>query len=125
VRHGCRDRQLARIVGAILGRDPVSLTSPPYHDDSTIRSDLAAAGFERIQIERVTEPSHAASEREAATIVCHGSMLRTAIEAHDPARLDEITDAVTEALLVRFGAGPVEGSTQALMVTVEPPQRSA
>ena len=51
----------ARVVGPILGRDPVSLLAPPYYDDSTIRSDLAAAGFANLRVERVTEPSRAAS----------------------------------------------------------------
>jgi len=111
----------ARVVGPILGRDPVSLLAPPYYDDSTIRSDLAAAGFANFQVERVTEPSRAASAGDAAKIVCHGSMLRTAIDAHDPSRLDEITDRVTEVLLTRFGTGPVEGVTQAVLVSAERP----
>jgi SAM-dependent methyltransferase len=109
----------ARVVGPILGRDPVSLLAPPYYDDSTIRSDLAAAGFANLQVERVTEPSRAASAGDAAKIVCHGSMLRTAI---DPSRLDEITEQVTEALLSRFGMGPVEGVTQAVLVSAERPR---
>ena len=110
-------RVAGRIVGAILGREPVSLFSPPYHDEPTIRSDLSAAGFADIRVETVSEPSRAASAREAATIVCHGSVLRTAIEAYDPGRLGEITDSVTEALLSRFGTGAVEGRTQALLVS--------
>jgi len=114
-------RIAARVVGSIIGRDPVSLLSPPYYDDPTIQSDLTTAGFINIRVERVTEPSRAASAGDAATIVCHGSMLRTAIDAYDPSRLDEITDQVTEALLSRFGIGPVEGATQAVLVSAERP----
>jgi len=95
--------------------------SPPYYDDSVIQSDLAAAGFAEIQIERVTEPSRAASASDAATIVCHGSMLRAAIEVYDPSRLGEITDRVAEKLLSEFGTGAIEGATQALLVTAERP----
>ena len=55
-------------------------------------------------------------------IVCHGSMLRSAIEAHDPSGLEEITDNVAEALLSWFGQGPIEGTTRAMLVTAERPR---
>jgi SAM-dependent methyltransferase len=113
----------AQIVGFAIGRDPLTLLAPPYHDDQQIRSDLVAAGFTGIELERVSEPSRAASAREAATIVCHGSMLRSAVEAHDPSRLEDITDKVAETLLSRFGSGPIEGTTRAVLVTAERPRR--
>ena len=116
-------RIAARAVGSIVGRDPVSLMSPPYYDDPVIQSDLAAAGFVEIRVERVTEPSRAASARDAATITCHGSMLRAAIEAYDPSRLGEITDRVAERLQSEFGSGAVEGETQALLLTAQRPLR--
>ena len=113
----------AQIVGPATGREPLTLLAPPYHDDQQIRSDLVAAGFTGIELERVSEPSRAASAREGATIVCHGSMLRSAIEAHDPSRLGEISDRVAEALLSRFGPGPIEGTTRAVLVTAQRPRR--
>jgi SAM-dependent methyltransferase len=116
-------RIAARAVGRIVGRDPVSLLSPPYHHEPVIRSDLAAVGFAEIQVERVTERSCAASAHDAATIVCHGSRLQAAIESYDQRRLGEITDRVTETLISEFGTGPVEGATQALLVTAERPPR--
>jgi hypothetical protein len=114
-------RIAARVVGSIVGRDPVSLMSPPYYDDPVIQSDLAAAGFVDVQIERVIQPSCAASPRDAATITCHGSMLRAAIETYDASRFEEITDRVAEKLLSEFGTGAVEGATQALLVTAQRP----
>ena len=114
----------AQIVGPAVGRDPLTMLAPPYHDDQQIRSDLLAAGFTGIELEKVSKPSRAASAHEAATIVCHGSMLRSAIEAHDPSRLGEITDRVTEALLSRFGPGPIEGTTRVVLVSAERPRRS-
>jgi hypothetical protein len=86
-----------------------------------MRPDLGSAEFVHIGVETVSEPSRAASAREAATIVCHGSRLRTHIDASDPTRLEEITNAVTEALRSRFEAGPIEGATQALMLTAQRP----
>jgi SAM-dependent methyltransferase len=114
-------RIAARVVGSIVDRDPLSLMSPPYYDDRVIQSDLAAAGFVEIQIERVTQPSRSASARDAATIACRGSMLRAAIETNDPSRLEEVTDRVTDKLLSEFGTGSIEGTTQALLVTAERP----
>jgi hypothetical protein len=54
----------AHIVGSAIGRDPLTMLAPPYHDDQQIRSDLVA-GFTEIELERVSEPSRAASAREA------------------------------------------------------------
>jgi len=54
-------------------------------------------------------------------IVCHGSRLRTHIDANDSTRLAEITNAVTEVLRSGFRIGPVEGATQALMLTARRP----
>lgn len=109
----------AGVAGDILGQEPLSLLSPPYHDDKTIRVDLAAAGFSAIQVERISQPARAPSPRDAAVITTQGSMIRTAIEAADPARLGEVTDAVEQALLARFGPGPVEGRSNAVIVTAE------
>jgi SAM-dependent methyltransferase len=106
-----------RTVGAVLKRDPNTLGSPGYFDETVIRADLAAAGFQAATVERVTRPARAATAREAAVIVVHGSLLRTAIEASDPSRLGEATDAVEAALSARFGPGAVDGQNRALIVT--------
>jgi hypothetical protein len=50
-----------------------------------------------------------------------GSLLRTAIETADPSRLGEVTKAVEQVMLARFGEGPVEGETKALIVTTTKP----
>ena len=111
----------AGVVGPMLGREPLSLLSPPYHDEDTIRADLAATGFGMVQVERISQPARAASAREAAVITVQGSMIRTAIEAACPGRLKEATDAVERALSARFGSGAVEGTTNTLIVTAENP----
>lgn len=104
-------------VAEMLGRDPHALVSPGYHDEPTIREDLAAAGFREVNIERVTRPAKAASAREAAAMTVQGSLVRAAIEAADASRLVEATNAVEQAMRARFGNGPVEGETKALIVT--------
>jgi SAM-dependent methyltransferase len=112
----------AETAGAMLGREPLSLLSPPYHDEDTIRADLAAAGFGVVQVERISRPACAASARDAAVITVQGSMMRTAIEAACPERLEEVTDAVEQVMLARFGGGPIEGTTNALIVTAAKPR---
>ena len=109
-------------VGDMLGRDPHTLVNPGYYDEPTIRADLAEAGFHEVRIERVVRPAKAASARDAALFTVQGSLLRTAIEATDPSRLGEATDAVERVMRARFGDGPVVGNNQALIVTTTKPQ---
>jgi len=54
----------ANVVGELLERDPSTLVNPPYHDEATIVSDLTAARFQRVQIERMTRPALMKTERE-------------------------------------------------------------
>jgi len=112
----------AQTVADMLGRNPHSLVSPAYFDEPTICADLAAAGFRDVKINRIARTARAASARDAAVITVQGSLLRTAIETADPSRLDEATKAVEQAMLARFGEGPVEGETKALIVTTTKPQ---
>ncbi|SEO80013.1 Ubiquinone/menaquinone biosynthesis C-methylase UbiE [Rhodospirillales bacterium URHD0017] len=109
-------------VGALLKRDPHSLLSPGYFDEPVIRADLAAAGFRDVTVDRVTRPARAPSAADAAMITVQGSLLRAAIEAADPSRLGEATKAVETAMATRFGTGPVDGETKALMVTATKPR---
>jgi SAM-dependent methyltransferase len=66
----------ACVAGAMFGREPLSLLSPPYHDEDTIRADLAGAGFGSVQVERISQTAHAASSRDAAVITVQGSSRR-------------------------------------------------
>jgi len=109
-------------VGDMLGRDPRTLLAPGYYDEPTIRADLAATGLHEVRIDRVARPAKAASAREAAVITVQGSLLRAAIEAADPSRLGEATDAVERVMRTRFGDGPVEGENKALIVTTTKPR---
>jgi SAM-dependent methyltransferase len=107
------------VVATILGCDPASLGNPGYHDETTLRQDLAAAQFQQIKVERAMLPAAAASAREAALATVHGSLIRTVIQSQYPGRLDEATNAVEGALLAKFGLGAVAGRTSALIVSAE------
>jgi hypothetical protein len=112
----------AQTVGHMLRRDPRTLISPGYFDEPTIRADLAAAGFRDVKVDRIARPARAGSARDAAVITVQGSLLRTAIEAVAASRLDEATKAVEQAMRTRFGEGPVEGQTKAVIVTTTKPR---
>ena len=108
-------------IGDLLGRDPHTLLSPGYFDEPTIRADLATARFRDVKVDRIVRQARAASARDAAVITVQGSLLRTAIETANPSRLGEATKAVGQVMSARFGDGPIEGETKALIVTATKP----
>jgi SAM-dependent methyltransferase len=112
----------ANVVGEFLSRDPASMVSPPYNDVAAVCAELSAAGFASIIAEQVTKLTHSSSGRDAAVSMCHGGMLRAAIEAEAPGRLDEITEAAAAAIAVRFGNGPIASPLRAIVfAAVRPP----
>lgn len=88
-----------------------------YHAVDVIRADVEAAGFGAVDLETVALESRAPSPRHAAIGLCQGTPLRSEIEARDPGRLDEVTDAAARALAARFGDGAIEGMIQAHVIT--------
>ena len=100
----------------LLARTPYG-----YFDTDLIRNELTQAGFDNISIETVNCQSAAPSARDLAIGFCKGSPLRSEIEERDPARLDEATHVAAEALLSRFGDGPITGKMRAHGVTAIAP----
>ena len=89
-----------------------------YHHPETIRRDLAAGGFPASPgIETVAARSRASSARAAAVAFCQGTPLRNEIEARDATALERATTVSTQAIVERFGAGPVDARIQAQVVT--------
>jgi ubiquinone/menaquinone biosynthesis C-methylase UbiE len=118
------DNEFADVVTSAVGRlfpgDPprfLARTPHGFHDIGAVREDLAAAGFTNMTAETVTLRSRAASARDAAVAYCEGTPLRNEIEARDPARLTEATEAATRALAARFGDGRIDGKIQAHIFT--------
>jgi ubiquinone/menaquinone biosynthesis C-methylase UbiE len=107
-------------VAALFPGDPpyfLARTPHGYHDLEKIRAELVMAGFARIEIETIARRSRAVSPRDPAIGYCQGTPLRNEIEARDPSRLAEATDATAAALELRFGPGPIDGKIQALVIT--------
>ncbi|HEX4710467.1 class I SAM-dependent methyltransferase [Phenylobacterium sp.] len=88
-----------------------------YHDVDRIRTDMAAAGFERVELQTTALRGRALSAKDVAVALCQGTPLRPEIEARDVGGLQAATDAAAEALAHRFGAGPVDSQLQAHVIT--------
>lgn len=110
-------------LASVFPDDPprfLARTPHGYHDKEAIARDLASGGFEAPpEIVTLARRSRASSPRIPAVAYCEGTILRNEIEARDPARLDEATDAVEQAIAQRFGAGPMDGKLQAHIITIE------
>ena len=101
------------------GDPPTFLDRVPFgcFDKARIEKDLAAAGFEDVSIETVAKRSRAVDVREAAVGLCTGTPLRAEIEARDPSRLGEATEAAAAALAALAGADGLDAPMSALVVT--------
>lgn len=106
-------------VASLFPADPprfLARTPHGYFDTGRIRDELRAAGFAEIAIETVELSSRAPSPRHPAVGFCQGTPLRSEIEARDPARLGEATDAAARAVADRFGDGPLACRMQAHVI---------
>jgi SAM-dependent methyltransferase len=112
---------VAQVVGERLSRDPASLVSPPYNDVDIVRGDLASVAFSSIAVDEIMKVTHSNSARDAAMTMTHGGLIRAAIEAQMPDRLDEITDAAATTIATRFGEGPIDAPLRALLFTAVRP----
>jgi ubiquinone/menaquinone biosynthesis C-methylase UbiE len=107
---------VTQALAAVFPHDPplfMARTPHGYHNVETIREQLAAAGFADISVETIGHTSRAATAMDAAMAYCQGTPLRSEIEARDAARLEEATKAAADALVHRFGNGPIEGRIRA------------
>jgi ubiquinone/menaquinone biosynthesis C-methylase UbiE len=117
------ENEFAHIVTEALAelfpQDPPSFmarTPHGHHDIGKIRAELSKAGFPSISVETLDRTSSASSSRDAAIAYCQGTPLRNEIEARDPSRLEEATQAAADALALRFGNGSIEGRIRAHVI---------
>jgi SAM-dependent methyltransferase len=107
-------------VAALYPQNPPDFfrrTPSGYHDIATIRADLAKAGIDNADIETVELTGQIASARDAAIGYVRGTPLSAEITARDPTGLDRAVEAVTEAITVSFGDGPIRARMQAHVIT--------
>ena len=93
-------KEIERAVAGVFPDDPpsfISRTPWGYGDKARIESDMREAGFSEVRIDTV-ESTNPLDARGAATGLTQGSPLRAEIEARDPAKLQQATDAAGQAL---------------------------
>lgn len=121
------ENEFAEVVDAALAgvfpQDPprfMARTPHGYHDEGTIRRDLAKGGITACaEIVTLAARSRALSSKSPAIAYCQGTPLRNEIEARDASRLAEATEVAAQAISARFGRGSVDGKIQAHIVRVE------
>ena len=97
-----------------LGRTPYA-----YYQEDKIRSDLRNAGWRDCTVLSVDAVWPATSPSDLAMAWCQGTPLRSEIEAVDPDGLGRAMDAVTQAVMARFGANATTFPTRALQVEAQ------
>ncbi len=93
-----------------------------YSDESTIRTHLSEAGFEQISLESVVKEGQSLAAGDVARGFVEGTPVSLAIKDRDPALLDIIREAATQALAERFGAGPTKGQLRAWVAEARKPR---
>jgi ubiquinone/menaquinone biosynthesis C-methylase UbiE len=88
-----------------------------YHDVGEIEQDLLLAGFADVEFETVELRSRAETARDAAIALVQGTPMRSDIEAIDPNKLDQATDAAAEALRQFEGPDGFDAPMSAHLVT--------
>jgi hypothetical protein len=78
---------------------------------------MQAAGFDKVNVETITETSSAPTPQHPALAYCQGPPLRNEIEARDAGLLEDVTERARQAIAARFGDGAVEGKIQAHVIT--------
>ena len=112
-------------LGTVFPDDPplfAARVAHGYYDAEIIQADLAAGGFvSRARFEALEARSRAETCHVPAIGFCQGTPLRNAIEARDPARLEEATSAAAAAIAQRFGPTDIDGKMRAYVITVNKP----
>ena len=90
-----------------------------HFDRASIEADLRMGGFTAApEVATVAARSRAEAARVPAMAFCLGTPMRGEIEARDPGGLERAVECANEALVGRFGSGPVDGAIQAFVFTV-------
>jgi ubiquinone/menaquinone biosynthesis C-methylase UbiE len=88
-----------------------------YAENEVVDDDLTMAGFTDAIYTTVDLPYAAASARDAAVGYCLGTPLRQEIEARAAGDSESVVAAVAAALKRRFGAGPIDATMRAHVIS--------
>ncbi|MGA8850974.1 MAG: methyltransferase domain-containing protein [Aeromicrobium sp.] len=84
----------------------MSRTPHGYHDVNRIRAELGEAGFSDVDIQAVDAVSRTTAA-DAAVAYCQGTPLRGEIAAHPGLDVPSATQIALDALVARYGSGPI------------------
>ncbi|MEZ5854518.1 MAG: methyltransferase domain-containing protein [Hyphomicrobiaceae bacterium] len=90
-----------------------------YYDEHQIESELRAAGFSRVAIERKSRQSRAKSPLDVAIAYCQGTPVRNEIESLGGDKLDAATKHAAAAISKLYGDGVVSAKIQALVAVAQ------
>jgi SAM-dependent methyltransferase len=113
---------LGRIAKATVSRyftsDPPTFFDVPfgYSDETTIRTVLRDAAFDRVSIERVEFRAQSPSAHEAAQGIIGGNPTLMAIQERATATPEQVIDAAAKAIAREFGDHPLRVPTVALVI---------
>ena len=117
------ENELVNIVNAQVVRifpqdPPMFMRRAPhgYYDKAKIRDDLKKAGFGEISITTVEKVSRAPNAHDVATAYLMGSPWRDEIEARGANMLEQVVEQARQAIVTRFGSGPIEAKIQAHII---------
>ena len=96
---------------------PLFLARTPfgYADPKLVEADLAAAGYDSVNVEEVELESSVEKGDDFAFGQTHGSPLRAEIEERGDPTLDHVRKSIVKALEARFGTGAIRGRMAALV----------
>ena len=112
------------LAGLFPDDPPLFLARTPhgYHDQATIRADVTRGGFEKaVGFEALEARSRAVSCDIPARAYCQGTPLRNEIEARDPSRLVEATEAAAAAIRRHFGPIDIDAKIRGYVITATKP----
>lgn len=110
---------------ALVAADPehpllfMSRTPHGYHATDQVRADLEAAGLPDLEITPVDGRSRTTAA-EAAVAFCQGTPMRVALENHPTWTVPAATEVAEQALLERYGPGPIDAPIRSFEVVARP-----
>ena len=112
------DTVTTSLTGLFPKDPPMFLARTPHghYDVVKLKNELSAAGFSNVSADIVDFRSIATSPRDVAIAYCQGTPLRGEIEARDASLLETATQIATDALMRRFGPGPIDGLIRAHVI---------
>lgn len=111
---------VTRVAATLLPDDPPQFLARTPHghgQPDLIRSELAAAGFDHVEIDTETRDSTASDPSYPAIAYARGTPMYGELARHGEAMVERVVEAATEEIRARFGDGPVSAGIKGFVIT--------